>query len=68
MIMIREDCFAVGKKHECTVLEGVANCIGCPFYKTKEQLTEERRRCCDLLAARGRYDLLEQYSVLEIII
>lgn len=54
-------CFACENGH-CTVLDRTDFSRPCPFYKTKEKLTQERSDSFDLLLLRGRLDLINQYE------
>ena len=37
-------CFA-NKNGKCTILTSVDYDVGCPFFKTEEQITAERSKC-----------------------
>lgn len=63
--MIRSECFGMierALKYECTVTDRT-DCEGCPFYKTREQLHEERRESVKSLTQRGLQYLLDQYNI-----
>jgi hypothetical protein len=59
------DCFAVHPNgRSCIALTG-ARCDGCGFYKTKDQLDEERTRSIERLKATGLWDDIRKKYGLE---
>lgn len=58
-----DDCFA-NKGGHCTALrpEGFSD-VACKFYKSKQQLEDERRGTYERLSSVGRKDLVEKYGV-----
>lgn len=55
---LRTDCFAFkGCEYQqfCNALGGVKNCVGCNFFKTKEQIEKEEKRTKRRLEKLGAY-------------
>ncbi len=62
-----KDCFAYGDYCDgCVALVERPNGDSCPFYKSREQIEQERANTVKRLTRYGRTDLLEQYGEIEV--
>lgn len=63
---VKKDCFGYhkgryGTADYCDALE-VLDCVGCPFFKTKEKFRQDERRAKTRLQRKKRYDLIKKYK------
>lgn len=56
------DCFANVCGIHCRILSEQVSEVDCPFYKTEEQVDNERMEAHERLMSLERYDLIEKYE------
>ena len=58
----KADCFQNQMGKECRLLSSQIKGHECPFFKTQEQVDEERKAAHDHLVEIGRRDLIEKFE------
>lgn len=61
VICYRKDCFQNVCGVSCQLLTGQITGHPCPFYKTDQQVLEERRKALERLEEKDMHGLIESY-------